>query len=266
MKKELRKPAVIAIAILLLNLFLVSAVLAQTITTGTISGSPFCSGTAVSVPFTITGTFTPGNVFTAQLSDASGSFASPVDIGTLSSTTSGTVNGIIPLISTSGTGYRIRVVSSTPVVTGTDNGSDISILETPTITGTTPGSNCGTGTVVLGATASAGVINWYNTPTGGTSLGTGTSFTTPLISITTTYYVDAIDFGCTTASRTAIIATINTQPTASIAGLDTAYNITDPVVSLTGNPTGGTFTGNGITGNQYDPALAGLGYDTVVYA
>ena len=69
------------------------------------------------------------------------------------------------------------------------------------ITGTTPGSRCGTGTVVLGATASAGIINWYAASTGGTSLGTGTSYTTGSISTTTTYYVDATDGGCTTATR-----------------------------------------------------------------
>ncbi len=76
----------------------------------------------------------------------------------------------------------------------------------PTITGTTPGSRCGTGTVILGATASAGTINWYAASSGGTSLGTGTSYTTPSISTTTTYYVDATDGGCTTATRTAVIS------------------------------------------------------------
>ncbi|MCE3280847.1 MAG: hypothetical protein K0S44_3038, partial [Bacteroidetes bacterium] len=43
----------------------------------------------------------------------------------------------------------------------------------PTITSTTPASRCGTGTVVLGATASAGTLNWYSASTGGSSLGTG---------------------------------------------------------------------------------------------
>jgi hypothetical protein len=84
----------------------------------------------------------------------------------------------------------------------------------PTITATTPGSRCGTGTVVLGATASAGTLNWYSASTGGTSLGTGTSFTTPSISTTTTYYVDATNAGCTSA-RTAVTATINAIPSIS---------------------------------------------------
>jgi hypothetical protein len=43
--------------------------------------------------------------------------------------------------------------------------------------------------VVLKATASAGTINWYAAATG--SLGTGSSFTTPVLSATTPYWVDA---------------------------------------------------------------------------
>lgn len=76
----------------------------------------------------------------------------------------------------------------------------------PIIIGTTDGSRCGTGTVTLGAKASAGTINWYASSTGGSSLGTGTSFTTPSLSSTTVYYVDATDNGSTTFTRTAVTA------------------------------------------------------------
>src|ERR1035437_2807863 len=110
----------------------------RTISTGAIAGSPFCAGSNVSVPFTITGTFTAGNVFTAQLSDASGSFSSPVQIGMLTSTTAGTIPGTIPPGTLTGTLYRIRVVSSSPAITGKENGSDLSInpQPAPVITGT----------------------------------------------------------------------------------------------------------------------------------
>ena len=82
----------------------------------------------------------------------------------------------------------------------------------PTITATVPGSSCGAGTVTLGATASAGTINWYTTSTGGTSIATGTSYTTGSLSITTPYYVDATFNGCTTAIRVAVYASINSTP------------------------------------------------------
>ncbi len=87
------------------------------------------------------------------------------------------------------------------------------LFRSPTITGTTPNSNCGSGTVVLGATSSAGTVNWYAAATGGTALGTGNSYTTPVISVNTTYWVDATISGCTTTSRTSVLASINTTPT-----------------------------------------------------
>lgn len=102
------------------------------LTTGTISGSPFCitdeTGATVNVPFTLGGTPNAGNVYTAQLSNATGSFASPVNIGSLASVSStGTISATIPAGTPSGTGYRIRVVCSDPSSTGTDNGVNLTI-------------------------------------------------------------------------------------------------------------------------------------------
>ncbi len=108
----------------------------NTISTSAIAGSPFCvtasSGAAVNVPFTSSGTFNGGNIYTAQLSDAGGSFASPTNIGSLSSTAnSGTINATIPAGTSGGTAYRIRVVSDNPATTGSDNGSNLSIVFSP---------------------------------------------------------------------------------------------------------------------------------------
>jgi gliding motility-associated-like protein len=76
------------------------------------------------------------------------------------------------------------------------------------ITTTNPSSNCGAGSVTLGATASYGAIEWYTTATGGTPLSTGNSFTTPNLTTTTNYYVST---GCPT-NRTLVTATINPLP------------------------------------------------------
>jgi hypothetical protein len=98
----------------------------QTITTSSITGSPFWAGDPVSVPFTITGTYNAGNVFTAQLSDASGSFTTPTNIGSLTSQVAGTISATLPNTAT-GTDYRIRVVSSNPAVTGSDNSVNLTM-------------------------------------------------------------------------------------------------------------------------------------------
>lgn len=80
------------------------------------------------IPFTTNGTFNVGNIFSAELSDETGSFSNPLVIGTLSGNSSDTIYATItPDSLKRGTGYRIRVVSSNPSVIGTDNGSDLAI-------------------------------------------------------------------------------------------------------------------------------------------
>ena len=134
------------------NRFFVLAAKKSTITTITINGSPFCAGaTGVSIPFTYDpkANFPVTTTFTAQLSDGSGSFSSPVILGSVASdgTGSQSLNVTIPSGTSAGTGYRIRIVSDIPAVTGSDNGTDIIIsgavaAQPGTITGsTTPCAN-----------------------------------------------------------------------------------------------------------------------------
>jgi len=114
-------------ALILTSLFLVSIVAkAQTISTDAVTG-PFCQGDAISVDFTVSSSFTPGNTFTLEMSDETGSFAVPSVIGTLSGITAGTIAGNLPALLTSGTMYRFRVTGNSPMVIGTDNGIDVEI-------------------------------------------------------------------------------------------------------------------------------------------
>jgi hypothetical protein len=99
--------------------------------TSALAATSFCQGSAFQLPFTISGAFTSGNVFTVQLSDAAGSFASPVAIGSIASVTGGTIACVIPANTPAGNGYRLRVVASMPVVTGADNGANITIVDAP---------------------------------------------------------------------------------------------------------------------------------------
>jgi hypothetical protein len=118
------------------------------ITTGKVTGSPFCGGTSVNVPYTVNSPANPGNVFTAQLSDLNGSFASPVNIGTLAATGSGAISATIPLGTPTGTMYRIRVVSSNPVVIGSTNTKNLAINPKPG------------GVNVTAITACSETLNW----------------------------------------------------------------------------------------------------------
>lgn len=176
----------------------INASCSSTITTGTISGSPFCPGASVSVPFTITGTFNAGNTFTAQLSDASGGFGSPQNIGSVVQTTAGTISAIMPANTPVGSGYRIRVVGNNPLILGTNNGSNLTVGLIPNaILAVNDASiECGQdGSIVMPVSESGVSYQLYLqddvTPVAGTVVnGTGNqiSFTvTPYVN--TTYHV-----------------------------------------------------------------------------
>ena len=88
----------------------------------------------INVTYSINETFT-SNTFTAYLSDASGSFTSEIAIGTLESNDAGTINATIPAGTGSGTGYKVRVKSSNPVVESAASNSFEIVLdnEAPTV-------------------------------------------------------------------------------------------------------------------------------------
>ncbi len=93
---------------------------------------------------------------------------------------------------------------------------DIVLNVTPTLSNVTGNERCGTGSVILGAMASDNAtINWYASETGGGIIGTGSSFTTPSISTSTSYYAEATLNGCP-SERQQVIATIAQQPSSGI--------------------------------------------------
>ena len=182
---------------------------AYSITINALSTNTLCAGGNVSVAFTTEGTYDSSNTFTAQLSDANGSFATPTAIGTSASSP---ISAAIPALTTVGTGYRIRVIASSPAITGTNNGSNIAIDTTPaapTVTGT---ERCGTGTVTVSASGAptGGFYRWYTTATGGTTIAgeTGASYTIPSINTTTTFYVAAANSSGCESPRVAVEAKV----------------------------------------------------------
>ena len=210
------------------------------ITTGTLAQSSFCSGDGVTVPFTATGTFQNGNVYTAQLSDAAGGFASPVAIGTLSSTTSGQINATIPANTPSGSGYRVRVISSLPAVTGSDNGSDLAIAQIPTasISPAGPTTFCEGGSVVLNATMGPGLTYvWRRNST--VIPGAGASSYTA--SESGLYAVEISSGGCSSTSSPRPVTVLPGNPTTLTwtAGVDTDWGTVGNWNSQCAVPTAG---------------------------
>jgi uncharacterized repeat protein (TIGR02543 family) len=93
---------------------------------GAVSGAPFtmagCGSTqASSIAYTVSGVFNGGNVFTAELSDGNGEFTQPLAIGSVTAITAGNIAVTIPENLQTGSGYRIRILSSNPATVGTSS-------------------------------------------------------------------------------------------------------------------------------------------------
>ncbi|GIV35509.1 MAG: hypothetical protein KatS3mg031_3044 [Chitinophagales bacterium] len=230
----------------------------QTLTTDSVSGNPYCPGEAFEVYYTATGAFGSGNVFTAELSDAAGSFSGAVAIGNITSTSSGFIPCTIPLSTLNGSRYRVRVVSSSPALVANDNGTDLVVAAIPAVTLDAFAPVC---------EHDAPFAMYGGVPAGGSYLGVGVNnniFYPQDAGIGTFNIIYTFtDFtGCSDTATNKI--TVNPVPEASFSGLALQYCNTDPPVNLVGAPSGGTFVGSGITGNVFNPASADTGNIIVV--
>jgi hypothetical protein len=86
----------------------------------------------------------------------------------------------------------------------------VNVIVLPALPTMTGASRCEPGSVTLSASGApaGGVYNWYAAPTGGVPVHTGATYTTPTLSVTTTYYVSILLNGCETG-RAPVTATIN---------------------------------------------------------
>lgn len=75
----------------------------------------------------------------------------------------------------------------------------------------------------------------------------------------TYFYTDGN--GCTNLLSQDV--TVSSLPTVSFSGLGSNYCIDDPPITLVGSPSGGIFSGVGITGDQFNPA--DIGIQTIIY-
>lgn len=91
----------------------------------------YCAGSSIDVPFFVPSTvsFNPGNKFYLELSDVTGSFATPVVLDSLITTNSAdTITGIIPGSTIAGN-YKVRITTSDPVVIGNERA--IQVIDLP---------------------------------------------------------------------------------------------------------------------------------------
>ncbi len=98
--------------------------------------------------------------------------------------------------------------------------------------------------------------NWFNVLTGGVSIGSGNTFTTPVVSVPTTWYVEAVDGSCTSV-RAAVLVSVNNVIAAVVIGVAVCQGSTatlalqNPVAGNIYNwysvASGGTILGSGVS-------------------
>jgi gliding motility-associated-like protein len=124
-----------------------------------------------------------------------------------------------PLINSNIT-YYAEAVSGSGCVSSTRTSVPVSALPLPTVKA--QGASVCPGETATLTTDNSDVdvtINWYTTPTGGSPVSTGNSFTTLPVSTNATYYAEAVSNNCISATR-------------SIAKVQVIQPLPTPVVSV----------------------------------
>jgi hypothetical protein len=131
--------------------------------------------------------------------------------------------------------------------TGNRTTVPVSVTPTPAAPSATGSTVCAGTTASLIATAPGGTYEWFDAGSGGSLLKTGSSYTTPVLNTTTSYYVQSTISGCT-GSRTEVIVNVTAAPPAPTANGNTV---------CAGNATTLTATAPGGIYQWYDAASGG---------
>lgn len=225
----------------------------------------FCPAQQVDVPYIFTGVLNPGNILSVELSDITGSFATPTVLGTQSTTNAtGFVTSILPASLPEGIGYRLRVRATNPASLSVDNGADLQITTSVQPTFTVVGgstSSCGT-PIQLTTSQPNYNLQWFRNGLPIAGATTSSHFATQ----TGDYQVriSGASGGCQLLSLPTTL-TITQEPVYDFL-FNSAYCITDVIdlVPLT-QPAGGTWSGPGITGGVFNTTTAGIGQHLVTY-
>lgn len=154
-----------------------------------------------------------------------------------------------------------------------DGGTDVS-TQTVTV------SNGNTPTILVNGTASSGSVQFcanqpisltassiagdtYQWQNNGNNVASGSSFT-PITNGTYTV-ISTSSAGCT-ATSTSTVVTIYSLPTVTQTPISEVCLNEAPISLSGGSPAGGSYSGNGVTNNTFDPNAAGIGTHTITYS
>jgi gliding motility-associated-like protein len=162
-------------------------------------------------------------------------------------------NGVTDNVSFAPAATLTYTVTGTSVsgCTGTDQ-VVVTINSVPTVNAGADQSACVGSSVTLNGTG-ASTYSWDNGVTNGVAFVAPTTLTTYTVTGTTLA-------GCTGTDQ--VVVTVNAIPSVS-AGTYTSVCSDAADISLAGTPSGGTFSGTGVTGTNFDPSA---GTQTITYS
>lgn len=199
-----------------------------------------CAGDTVSVGYILDPVLNSNNVFTLQLSDKNGSFASPVAIGTKNDSSSGIITGVIPNTVSNGTGYRMRMVASSPADTSDTTAIAIKIgnIDSSNVAITASSSILCAGSSLnfSASTSVASAAYEWNGPNSFTSSIASPSFASVTTAMSGNYYATVRFYGCEVLDTFSV--TVNPTPFKPLAGSNSPVCIGD-TLKLTANSSNG---------------------------
>src|ERR1019366_2467879 len=240
-----------------------------------------CTNSGITVTGNATGVYNTGNIFTAQLSDASGSFASPTSIGTLTSNTLGlsqavSISATLPLSLPGGSLYRVRIVSSSPAVTGSDNGTNITVipsLPSGVSISPSPGTTIcsGTSAIFTATPTNGGSAPSYQWLVNGSNAAGGTNSNTYTSSGLNNGDIVTVQMTSSAACATGVPATSNSETMtvtpANVITLTSAGGTVSQTLNALTSITNITYSTTGATGAIFSclpPGLSGSLLSNVV--
>lgn len=150
--------------------------------------------------------------------------------------------------------FSVNVTNGTCTVNSTATNVTVNPLPTiPTITASDSTTFCQGDFVTLTSSSTNG-NNWSN------------GATTQSINVynSGSYSVSISNGNCSVSSSPTNV-TVNPNPSVSFSTLNNFTNVNSSPIALNGIPSGGSYTGVGVSGSFFNPSLAGLGSTSITY-
>ena len=166
------------------------------------------------------------------------------------------------------TGATTAALSASPssntvyTVTGTSAAGCVKTTTAMITVGAAPSISVNSSTICAGATVTltaSGVTTYtWNTSSNATSISVSPTSTS-------IYTVTGNLTGCAVGATQTATVTVNSLPVVTMGTVSSPLCVANAPVTLVGTPSGGAFSGTGVVGSTFDPAVSGAGTFTVMY-